>query len=127
MKKGKVAALVGVGCAGLIVLIFVFVGVLMTVVMGGMKSSEVYKGALERAEQNAEVVAHTGQPIEPGLFLTGGMSTSGPSGSADISIPISGPKGEGTLYVVATKSAGQWNFDQLIFEADEGARLDLLE
>ena len=35
------------------------------------------------------------------------------SGYADLVIPISGPKGEGTLYVEAEKARGQWYFTTL--------------
>ena len=47
--------------------------------------------------------------------MTSWMSsyTPGRTGHADISIPLSGPDGKGTIYVVAEKSDGQWSFSTL--------------
>ena len=50
----------------------------------------------------------------------------GGSGNADLTIPISGPKGKGTLYVVATKSAGEWTYSKLVVKIDStGETIDL--
>jgi len=41
-------------------------------------------------------------------------------------IPISGPKGKGTIYVEARKSAGHWSFLKLFVEVGvDGERIDL--
>jgi hypothetical protein len=53
---------------------------------------------------------------------------SGTSGQADMTVPISGPKGKGTIYFVATKFAGQWSFSKLMVEIGAtGQRIDLIE
>ncbi len=102
-------------------LIFVFVFSLM-------KSSDAYQDAVARTRADPAVQAALGMPIEEGLFITGNISTSGTSGEADLAIPISGPKGKATIYLVATKSAGAWNFSSLVVEIrDTGERLDLLK
>ncbi|MDQ6861397.1 MAG: cytochrome c oxidase assembly factor 1 family protein, partial [Verrucomicrobiota bacterium] len=54
-----------------------------------------------------------GSPINEGWFMTGSTHVEGPGGEANLGIPISGPKGKGTLYAVATKSAGRWNYTTL--------------
>ncbi len=103
------------------VLIFVFVFSLM-------KSSDAYQDAVARTRADAAVQAALGTPIEEGLFVTGNINTSGSSGEADLAIPISGPNGKATIYLVATKSAGAWNFSSLVVEIrDTGERLDLLK
>ena len=44
------------------------------------------------------------------------------------SIPISGPKGKGTIYFVASKFAGEWTFSKLIVEVEKtGERIDLIQ
>jgi hypothetical protein len=68
-----------------------------------------------------------GTPIEPGSFVSGNLSVSGASGEAELVIPISGPKGKGTLVARATKRAGEWRFSMLLFEPEHGRRIDLLE
>jgi hypothetical protein len=50
----------------------------------------------------------------------------GGSGDADLTIPISGPKGKGTIYAVATKSAGEWTYSKLVVKIDRtGDAIDL--
>ena len=52
----------------------------------------------------------------------------GSSGHADLAIPVSGPQGSGTPYVVASKSAGRWSMLQLVMDIKEtDERIDLLE
>ena len=81
-----------------------------------MKSTDVYKTALTRAKANAEVQAALGTPIKEGWFISGNTHADGASGEANLSIPISGPKGSGTIYLVAEKKAGRWNYSTLEVE-----------
>src|SRR4051794_33678843 len=77
-------------------------------VTGIIKSSEPYKHALALAQSNPAVVAALGTPITAGKFSGGTYNVSNGSGSANFVIPISGPKGSGAIYVVATRSGGKW-------------------
>ncbi|MGY6587285.1 MAG: cytochrome c oxidase assembly factor Coa1 family protein [Wenzhouxiangella sp.] len=116
----------------LVVSFFALVGALVGagvfLVFGMVKSSEVYQEALEAAQIHPVVQQRLGQPIEPGWLVMGSISTSGGSGDADLTIPISGPDGEAHVYAVATRFAGQWTFQRLdvVFD-DSGKRIDLLE
>lgn len=113
--------------AALALLAMVFVGGLLALVEGSFKKSDAYSAALAKARTNPQVLAKLGEPIADGWFSSGNINVSGPSGHADIAIPISGPKSKGTIYVVATKSAGRWHFDTLEVEIDgESQRIDLL-
>jgi len=95
-------------------------------VMGALKSSDVYTEALKRAQQNDEVKALLGEPIEAGFWVAGSIQVSNGSGNADITIPLSGPKGSATLHAVATKTAGVWQYSTLeVAPKDAGARIDL--
>ena len=106
--------------------VFVFVAAIILIVFGAMKSSDAYKMAVTRAKAHPAVIEALGTPIEEGLFLSGNTNVNGSSGEADLSVPLSGPKGKGTLYVVATKSAGEWNYSKLVFAKPDGQRVDLL-
>lgn len=86
--------------------IFLFVMKLMT-------SNGAYQGALEKARKNPEVLAILGEPIEPGMFTSGSINTHNDSGRANLSIPVSGPKGSGTIRVVAEMQLGVWTFSRL--------------
>jgi len=117
-----------VGCLGSLVLFTGFIALIMCLVFGMMKSSGAYKDAVAKAKAHASVQKTIGTPIKEGMFITGNINVSGPSGQANLSIPISGPQGKGTIYVVAAKSAGQWTFSTLVVEIKvTKQRIDLLE
>ena len=119
---------VPVGCLGLLAIFTGFVVLIVTIVFGVIKSSDVYKGALVRAKADPAVEMALGTPIEEGLFVMGNINVSGSSGEANLAIPISGPDGEATIYVVAEKSAGRWIFLTLVVEIKTtGERIDLLK
>ena len=74
------------------------------------------------------VIQALGSPIIEGFLLSGNTNVNGASGDANLSIPISGPKGKGTIYVAATKSLGRWNYSGLVLEiAKTRKRIDLLQ
>ena len=115
---------------GALVLFFLFasfIGGIFLLVEVSFQHSDSYTQALARARTDPRVAARIGGPLKVGWLASGSINTSGPSGDADISIPISGPKGKGTLYVVAKKSAGLWTFKTLQVEVEgESERIDLL-
>ena len=93
-----------------------------------MKQSDAYRMALARAKADPRVMNALGSPIEDGFFVGGNTNVSGTSGHADINVAISGPKGKGRMYFVASKFAGQWTFSKLMVEiANTGQRIDLIE
>lgn len=103
-----------------------FVAFLVLVIFGAMKQTDVYQTALARAKADQRVTNALGTPIEEGWFLSGNTKVSGSSGEADLTIPISGPKGKGTIYAVATKFAGEWTYSKLVVKIDStGETLDL--
>ena len=119
---------VPVGCLGLLAIFTGFVVLIVTIVFGMMKSSDVYKGALAQAKADPAVEMALGTPIEEGLFVMGNINISGSSGEADLAIPISGPDDEATIYLVAEKSASRWIFSTLVVEIKTtGDRIDLME
>lgn len=115
------------GCLAMLVLFAIFVGGIVMLVFGAMKSSDAYKTAVTMAKANPEVVAALGTPIEEGLFVSGKTNVEGSSGEADLTIPISGPKGKAKIYAIATKRAGTWTYTTLEVAIDgRDARVDLL-
>jgi len=115
------------GCLGLLAALAGFFVAIAAIVFGTMKSTDVYKQAVATARSNPAIVEALGEPLETGWFLSGTINTSGSSGDADVSIPLHGPKGAGTLYAVAAKSAGRWEFNTLEVEVEgQAERIDLL-
>jgi len=110
------------GCLSLVALGFALIFLIVAVVFGAMKSSDVYKDALRRAQNDPNVIAALGTPVKDGMYLTGSTKTEGATGEANLSVPIHGPKGKGTLYVVAVKSQGKWVYQTLAVELADGGR-----
>jgi hypothetical protein len=109
--------LVPSGCLSGLVVAGAFVAIVLSIVFASMRSSDAYRQAVDRAKGSPAVTEALGTPIEEGLFVSGNVSVNGPTGSASLSIPLSGPRGEGKLFVEAKKSAGEWTFSVLVFEA----------
>ena len=115
------------GCLGMLVLVAGFIFIIVSIVFGAMKSSDAYKGAMAKAKADPRVMSALGSPITDGFLVGGSTNVSGTSGHADVTVPISGPKGKGTIYFVAEKFAGKWTFSKLMVEvADTGQRIDLI-
>jgi len=115
-------------CLLLLLLFFGFIGLIFYGVFSVMKSSDAYQMAVHEAKSNPEVVAGIGEPITEGFFTSGNINTTGSSGVADLAIPISGPKGDATIYLSATKSLGKWTFKDLVVEIENTQdRIDLLQ
>jgi len=118
---------VPVGCLLLVAVcgggLLLFVSLIYGAVTGSIKSSDAYVEGRTRA--NPEVTALLGEPIESGFWISGSIQVSGSSGNVDVSIPISGPKGSGTLYIVGTRAAGRWQYSTM--EVEISGRTDRID
>jgi Cytochrome oxidase complex assembly protein 1 len=100
---------------------------IVSLVMASIKSSDAATEAMAKARSNPAVVQSLGTPIKEGWLVSGSINVSGGSGEADLALPISGPKGKGTVYVSARKIAGVWNYGVMQVAIDHsGQRIDLL-
>ena len=103
-------------------------GGMMALGLSLMKSSDAYSGAVARAQSSPAVMAALGTPIKDGIFFAGNISENNTSGSANLVIPISGPKGTANLYVSASRSLSKWHFDDLVVEIHKTKqRIDILD
>src|SRR3712207_1096000 len=84
-----------VGCLGLILAGVALIGGIVFVAMSAIKSSEVYKGALGVVQTHPAAVERLGQPINDGWFVQGNVKFDATGGSANLQIPLSGPKNSG--------------------------------
>ena len=112
--RRHLAFIIPAGC--LVMLLIVALVVLAGLWLGFGKPKEMppYRDALALARANAEVTDALGSPIKPGTIgLRFNRQWNNASGSATMSIPLKVPKGKGTLYVIAMKSAGVWTFQRL--------------
>ena len=117
---------VPVGCLTVGLVVAAAAVALVFGIAGVIRKAEPYQEGLALAQANPVVTQRLGSPLEAGLMVMGNINIQGDDGTADISFPISGPKGEGKVYVAARKVRGQWIYD--VVEADTGTppRVDLL-
>ena len=109
-------------------LFLAFVGSILLIVFSAMKSTDVYKQALARAKAHPAVIEALGSPIKDGFLMSGNTNVNGASGESNLAIPISGPKGKGTIYVSANKLLGRWIYSGLVVELGQThERIDLLQ
>jgi hypothetical protein len=119
--------IVPIGCLGSLVLAAALCAGIVGVFLGSMKSTWACSHGVDLARHNQRVVERLGEPLESGWLITGQINVSGTSGNADFAIPLHGPRNTGTLYVVAHKTAGQWQFDRAEVEVNgQAERIDLL-
>ena len=115
------------GCVTLFAISAAFVAVILVFVFAAMRSNDVYRTAAERAKNSADLLSVIGEPIEMGWFVSGSISVNGASGEADLAIPVSGPMGSCSIYAVAKKTAGRWEYEILEAECEnEPERINLL-
>jgi hypothetical protein len=118
---------VPVGCLSIVLMVVVFAAAIVFFAFGTIKSSQVYQEAMAKTRSNAAVILEMGEPIEPGWLISGQINVTESSGNADLSIPVSGPKKSGTVYVVATKKMGKWDIYGLEVAVEgENKRINLL-
>ena len=104
-----------------ILLLGLFIAAIVMIASTAMRSNDVYREALARAQASPVLVERLGTPIEAGFFTSGSINVNGPAGNADLAIPIRGPRGEATVNVVAEKRGGVW-----IYESIRAGDVDLL-
>jgi hypothetical protein len=110
-KRGKF----GTGALFAISIFGLFAIPLFFAVDAEMQNSDVYKLTMNRAQSSPCVTGIVGSPLKSGWMMAGSMRESSLEGSADFSIPVTGPKGKGSLTVRAEKLNGSWKIDSLIF------------
>jgi len=115
-------------CGGGITLLVVFV-------FNTLKASEPYQTALARAQADPRVQAALGEPVQAGFLVGGNISThttivngvQNVEEEEQLTIPISGPKGSGTLEAAGKKSGGKWTVTTLKVKiAGQAEPIDLL-
>jgi len=115
-----------IGCGVVVVLIGAFCAAVAIFAFGAMKRSHVYKGAVERAQNDPRVKAVLGEPVETGWWVSGSVHVDNGNGNAELTIPLSGPKASGKLHAIATIENGDWKYERLSMKPERGDRIDLL-
>jgi len=108
------------GAIAFVAFIALFIA-LFFVVAASMKSSDAFQLSLSTLQASPEGAQQIGSPVKTG-FPMGSIQISGPRGNASLSYSVSGPKGEGTVFVEATKDMGRWKIDRMVLEQEGTGR-----
>jgi len=114
-----------IGCGTLLVLFVGFCAVIVLVVFGAIKRTDVYRDALHRAQNDPAVIAALGTPIEAGIYVTGNVNLDGNGGHAKFDFPISGPQGKADVHAVATMNGTTWEYSELTVTPAKGPVINL--
>lgn len=117
-NTGKIVGCAGCGCLGAVLAVVGIVAFIFWGVTKAFKSSEPYTESIAAAEANPAVVEAIGTPIEPGFMPQGSFNFNNGAGEVDFNIPVSGPKGKGTIRVVGTKAAGAPDWEYSTWQID---------
>ncbi|HEY1014776.1 MAG TPA: cytochrome c oxidase assembly factor Coa1 family protein [Herpetosiphonaceae bacterium] len=99
---------------------------LVAAIYGGVvwlfRSSESYDIAFARLRASPEVVAVFGEPIEPGWWVLGQISSGGGMSRVSYQMPISGPLQSGTVSVSGSGGDGEWALSVRVSYERDGKR-----
>ncbi|MBS7256016.1 cytochrome c oxidase assembly factor Coa1 family protein [Flavobacterium branchiicola] len=115
------------GCLSLLVLFGLFIAGIFFGVTSMMENSDVFKESMIAVKHNTILIEKLGNPIETDGVVSGSISTSNNSGDCNLEIPLKGPKGKATLFVVAEKR-GKWKYNEMkVYIEKTQEEIDLLQ
>jgi hypothetical protein len=97
---------------------FVVFGIIGGIVFNVLYDNDVVRATMVELKHNKEATSLLGEPIKKGLFVSGNYELKNSVGTADLSVPVEGPKAKGTVHVVANKKDGVWIINTLNLTVD---------
>lgn len=118
----------GGGCLSLIVIAVLAIGGLIYKVSDAVTESEPYTHAFAKTIENERVIEFLGTPIEANGIGSTSYNYSNGTTTAELTIPIKGPKDEGNIIVRAEKINDEWAYNTLHVKIDgETEAISLLD
>jgi len=99
--------------------IMVFYFILFLIVTSSFKNTEIYKMTLEILNNDTQAQMVLNKEIKSSGFITGNISTSGSSGSANLSFNVTGSTGKVRVYVTGIKVYDKWKIEKLYIRDKE--------
>ncbi|GEP46148.1 cytochrome c oxidase assembly factor Coa1 family protein [Brevifollis gellanilyticus] len=121
---------VAFGCGGCMMLmacgVLLFIGIAIFVV-NMLLRSEPSEFAFQTAQKSEVIQREVGEPMKLGWFIAGSLKDFNGNGTAKLSLPISGPKGEVSVHVDAEGKQGRWTYKSMTATIRKtGEHVDLL-
>jgi hypothetical protein len=102
------------GCASLALMVVLLIGGIVYFIFAGVRKTEPFQLTLRAAQASPELRSQLGEPITLGFWFTGSVNWNNGKGSADVQIPLNGPKSSTTVHTIGTQSPGApWNFSKM--------------
>jgi len=118
----------GGGCLSIIIIGVLVIGGIIYKVSDAVTESEPYTHAYAKTIENESVIEFLGTPIETNGMGNTSYKYANGSTTADLTIPIKGPKDEGNIIVSAEKINDEWAYKILQVKIDgEIEVINLLE
>lgn len=125
--KAPVGLLVALACGGVFVGACLLAAAIFAASLTALRTSGAYQLALSTATRAPAVVAALGAPVQAGWLTLGQVEVTAAGGRANLEIPVSGPRGAGTIRACASKGAGKWTLTCLtVHVAGRSAPLQLV-
>lgn len=83
-----------------------------------IKNDTLFVAGLREVQHNQRAIDALGEPIHHGFGFSGTFETTGPTGKADLMMPVEGSKNKGTIYLKAEKQEGHWHTQVLRLQVD---------
>tara|TARA_R110000787_G_scaffold15134_2_gene46785 strand:+ start:21656 stop:22090 length:435 start_codon:yes stop_codon:yes gene_type:complete len=121
-------AIPSLGCLSVIVVFILLFGAMVGKVTDMFKDSVPYSVGMENLQKNEFVINKLGEPIETDGMFQGNINYEDDFGTADLKIPVKGPKGEGSLMIIAEKNGEKWTYQTMeVSFKDSNEKINLLE
>lgn len=115
------------GCFTLIIVAVIAIASIFYGVTNAIEDSQPYEFALEKINSDEDLVNALGTPIEKDGMVSGNWNYVNGKKSAKMTIPISGPKGSGMLFVEATGEDEDWTYHVIRVEIEDSETFDIIE
>ncbi len=115
------------GCLGMIFIMVFFVGSLFYGITTMFEGADPYEHAIEKINRDDEIIGLLGSPIVKDGMINGSLNWHNGDGKADMTIPISGPKGNGTLYINASSSGDNWTYHEIRVVVKDNEEIEILQ
>ena len=115
------------GCFTLIIVAVIAIASIFYGVTNAIEDSQPYEFALEKINSDEDLINALGTPIEKDGMVSGNWNYVNGKKSAKMTIPISGPKGSGMLFVEATGEDEDWTYHVIRVEIEDSETFDIIE
>lgn len=115
------------GCLSLIIIGIIAVGTIVYGVTNAIEDSKPYEYALQKINTDEDLIKALGSPIEREGMVSGNWNYSNGQKTADMRIPVAGPKGEGILFVEASGEGDNWTYHVIRVVIEDQEPINVLQ